>query len=158
MAATKGDKHKVRNTAIGRPREYDYEKEAQELDEWSQTDDALNLVDFTDKKPYLAQDLTDFAQRSIAFALALRKAKERINRRRERAVAEGRLNYGVWNRYASLRDKELLEHERAEKKFEADLRLKQLESQASDLVSVLINKATNTSRDLIQIDQKPSDD
>ncbi len=94
-----------------RPREYDYEAEAELLLEWSLKDDSISLYAFTDDKLYLAQDLTDFAKRCPKFAFALKKAKNRIVVRREKRLNSGDLNQAAWNRSASLYDRMLHDHE-----------------------------------------------
>jgi len=114
----------------GRPREYDYEKEADDLDKWSQADTSINLYAFTDRKPYLAQDLCDFAEKCPKFSLALRKAKERIARNREEKLAKGELHQAAFNRSASLHDRMLYHHEEhlKDRQAERDRGIKQEEA------------------------------
>lgn len=110
--------------AGGRPREVDYILQAKLLDEWSQKDDSISLYGFTDDKPYLAQQLSDFAQLSPEFALALRKAKERIARRREQKACEGTMHAAIWGRTVRCYDSALRAEEEATKDAEAERRMK----------------------------------
>src|SRR5208337_5321498 len=89
----------------GRPRKYDLVHEAKELDEWSKLPDSYSLYEFTDLKDYCAQDLSCFAKDCEEFAESLKKAKERLGVRREKAVHAGTYNYGVWNPNARVYDK-----------------------------------------------------
>jgi len=108
----------------GRPPVYDWIKEAQDLDEWSQSEDATTLYDFTDKKPYLASQLVDFAACSPKFSEALKKAKERIARRREKKVSEGKLHIAAWGRSARLYDSMLRKEEEDTKDQDLERKLK----------------------------------
>lgn len=109
----------------GRPLKYDLEQEAQDLLKWSLRDDATSLYRFTDHKEYLAQQLSQFAEQSTAFSLALKKAKERIAIRREDQCNSEIMNYGVWSRSVSLYDKLVddVEEDKKEKELERKKRL-----------------------------------
>jgi len=130
MAAAKSEKKSQEPVKNGRPREYDYEKEADDLEAWSLSPDAIHLYGFTDAKPYLAQDLCDFAEKSQKFSLALRKAKERIARHREDKLAKGELHQAAYNRNASLHDRMLYHHEEhlKDRQAERDRGIKQEEA------------------------------
>ncbi len=119
--APKGNKNAVGNKG-GRPPKYDLLKEAEELLSWSSKDDSTSLYQFTDRKDYLAEQLSQFAEREPEFASALKKAKERIGQRREQQCSTGQMNYGVWNRSAALYHKQLHHFEESIK--DADLNRK----------------------------------
>jgi hypothetical protein len=127
MAAPKGNKFAVCPENTGRPRKYNLEKEAQDLLEFIKRDDCLSLEDFTNDKEYLSQELSGFAQGSEVFALALKKAKEVIGRRREDFVSKGRMNSSVWNRSARLYSKNLKEEEEHEKDLDLNRKMKLIE-------------------------------
>lgn len=95
----------------GAPPKYDLLKEAQDLLDWSTKPDSTTLYDFTYFKDYLATELTVFAQREPKFALALKKAKERIGKNREIQCSKQTMNYGVWSRSAAMYDTMLKDHE-----------------------------------------------
>ncbi len=122
---------------FGRPSKYDLVKEAKDLDEWSKKPDSTSLYQFTNDKDYLHDELDDFADRCPIFALTLKKTKERIGQRREEYCNSGAMNYGVWNRSQALYHSKLHKFERAQKQFEADLRIKQeaktIEEMAKDI-------------------------
>src|SRR5271169_2760023 len=99
--------------AGGRPKEYDLVQEAKELDEWSLKEDSINIYGFINPKPYVAQQITQFAKQCEEFSLSLNKAKQRISERREKLAANGSMYSGVWNRTARIYDK-LLENQENE--------------------------------------------
>jgi hypothetical protein len=103
----------------GRPRKYDLIEEADALDKWSQLPDSYSLYQFTDLKPYCAQDLSRFAGDCLEFSESLKKAKERLSIRRETAVHAETFNYGIWNRNARVYDKLLKNQEDADKDADA---------------------------------------
>ncbi len=149
MAPPKGNKYAVGGNG-GRPPKYDLQKEALDLLHFSQRDDCLALEDFTYTKEYLAQDLCDFARRSDVFALALKKAKETIGRRREKMVSTGKMNYGVWYRSARLYSKMINWDEEEVKDLEMQRKMKLIDyeikkrSEVSSSVSEdFINHFTN---------------
>lgn len=117
----------------GRPPKYDLDKEADELLEWSKKPDSTAIYQFTDNKDYLADELDEFADRNVNFALALKKAKERIGQRREEHCNMGTMNYGVWNRSAAIYHSGLHKFEKAQKEFEANLRIKQEEKSFEEI-------------------------
>ena len=130
----------------GRPREHDYEKEADDLEEWSKSDDAISLYQFTDKKPYLAQDLADFANGSVKFRLALKKAKERIGCRRELLVHTNKFNYGVWARAARLYDPLINAKEDQDKDEDAIRKAKSLQAE-SELQGATLARMLQAAKD-----------
>lgn len=117
-----GNQNAKGSTTNGAPEKYDLEKEAQDLLDWSKKDNSFSLYDFTDPKDYAAKDLSYFASRSIVFSDALKKAKERISRRREVGVHSGTIDRTVWGRTARIYDHLLVESEEWEKDQEIERR------------------------------------
>lgn len=147
--APKGSKNALGNSG-GRPPEWDLDKEADELLEWSLKEDSTSLYQFTDLKEYLAQQLSQFAEQNTKFSLALRKAKERIGIRRERGANIGTIRNNVWERYAPVYDTMLHEFEDKQKAREAELK-----KNSSPIANIflttedLINRHPNASKDLV---------
>lgn len=144
-----GHRFSVGNHNSGRKRLYDYKELAKDLDQWSLRDDALSLYSWTDDKPFLAQDLRDFAAREPIFALALKKAKERIGLRRERAISleKPTLNYGAWSRSARLYDVLMKEEENEEWKFKASLAADESNKVSEDVVKGFTAVMTQLKKD-----------
>jgi hypothetical protein len=92
----------------GCPRKYDLKKEAKELMDWSEDENSLRLYAFTHDKDYCASDLDDFANSDNDFALALKKAKERLAMHREQHANDDMLKAHVYNKTAHVYDREIL--------------------------------------------------
>lgn len=133
----------------GRPSKYDLDKEAEDLLKWSLRDDATCLYQFTYDKPYIAEKLDDFARRNENFGFAFKKAKERIGVRREQKTNEGKFNFGVYNRSATIYNARLKQFEddkrKADKKldFEYKAKLLQIEFDLRRLISEKSNSTPN---------------
>ena len=113
----------------GRHLEYDIEKEADELLQWSLQDDALRLYAFVDKKPYAYSKLADFSNRSSYFREALEKAKNRIALRREDLVNHGMIAQCVYTRTHHIYDSAGVEADDNEKDKDLARDLKRLEKE-----------------------------
>lgn len=146
MPAPRGNQYAIDNQG-GRPPKYDLTKEAQDLNEWSKTPDSQCLYQFTYYKPYLAAQLTEFAQQNEEFSLALKKAKERIAVHRENACSQGKLHHRIWNRSARLYDHMLKEQEDTDKDTDIERNLKVAAAQP---VNPFLQK-------LLEIDGKTAD-
>lgn len=129
MAAPKGNQYAKGNPNSGRPPKYNLEKEASDLLLFSKRETCLSLEDFTDDKDYCASDLCEFARRSEVFSAALKKAKERIGKRREHFVNLDKLNYGVWNRSARLYSTLLKDDEEDVKDRDLERKIKLLQKE-----------------------------
>lgn len=127
MAPPKGNKYALGSTTSGRKPKYDLEVEAEKLLEYSKRDDCICLEDFTDDKDYCASDLWYFASRSDVFSKALKKAKDRIGKRRASLCDKGLMNYGVWNRSARLYTPTMRWEEEYTKDEEATRKMKLIE-------------------------------
>jgi hypothetical protein len=118
-----GNKYALGNDG-GRPTEHDYIKYANDIVEWAKQCDSFNLIGFASKIGVLREQLYDFAAVSPEFSHALITARQLLILNREKLVSSGKLHQSIYNRYASLHDKELLLHERAEKAYEIELKTK----------------------------------
>lgn len=111
----------------GRPRKYDYEKEAKDLLEWSLKEDSYNILAFVNPKEYTFNTMLRFIEGSEAFAEAFQKAYQRCAQRREKMLNQKKLNYGIWERYADLYDPSLALHEELKETRKAKLRAQEQE-------------------------------
>lgn len=109
---------------MGRGDAYDLDKEAQDLLDWSLLDTSLTLYGFTDDKRYCTQDLFIYARRNENFNVALKKAKNRIAKRREEHVNDEMMNSVVYaktiHNYDTIADDH--DDEKEERKFKRDIR------------------------------------
>lgn len=135
--------------AGGRPPVYDWIKEAKDLDEWSKLDDSITLYDFTDQKPYLASQLVDFAACSPEFSESLKKAKERIARRREKKLNEGKLHIAAWGRSARLYDGLLKKQEDQDKDDDAERKAKIVAATPVNPMTPIMQQVEGKSAELV---------
>lgn len=117
MAAPKGNKYAAGSS-------YDLIAIAKSLDEWSKRDDAMHLTEFALEQDVYPQRLFEWRDQEPKFADSLKKAKARIAMRLLRRLHDkiNPYNYGVLMRYLPVYDSTLHDFERAEKKYESDLR------------------------------------
>jgi len=111
---------------IGRPEKWTadlIEKEAEQLIEWSKTDDAIILREFPASRGYGPQWLTYLADKSPTFSEALKIARCNVGVRREKMGLRGDVDAGIVKASLATYDDEhramLKEMKRAEK--EGDL-------------------------------------
>lgn len=135
--------------AVGRPREHNYLKESQELDEWSLLEDSINLYAFVDRKTYLASELSEFAKRCPEFAEALKKAKQRIALRRERMLCTGKLHIAAWGRSARLYDGMLKAQEDQDKDDDAERKAKIVAATPVNPMSHVIQQVDGKTSELV---------
>ena len=123
--------HNTENS--GRPPKYDLDVEAQKLLDWSSLPNSIRLQDFCDDKDYSTYELHEYAERNNLFALAMKKAKDRIASRRELWCMSNIMNTSVYNKtihnYCHVmrkHDKDVLDEELVRKKelLEFDAKLK----------------------------------
>lgn len=84
---------------VGRPREYDAEKIAQELLEWVKDEDSINIAQFCADRGYLPGLIWRLDKESEDFSYAYTIARLKLAERRERLLNADLLNYGAWQRY-----------------------------------------------------------
>lgn len=83
----------------GRPREYDAEKIASELLEWSRDEESINIAQFCADRGYLPGLIWRLEKESEDFSYAYTIARLKLAERRERLMNNDLLNYGAWQRY-----------------------------------------------------------
>jgi hypothetical protein len=84
---------------VGRPREYDAEKIAEEILEWCKHEDSINMTQFCFDRGYLPGLIWRLEKESDDFSDAYTLAKMKLAERRERMLNNNLLNYGAWQRY-----------------------------------------------------------
>lgn len=97
MAPTKAKLLEKRK--VGRPREYDAEKIANELLEWSKDEESINIAQFCADRGYLPGLIWRLEKESDDFSYAYTIARLKLAERRERLMNNNLLNYGAWARY-----------------------------------------------------------
>jgi hypothetical protein len=117
-------------------RKYNYEKIADELDEWSKQENSINFVGFCAEKSYLPELIWRAKQESQYFEEIYIIAKMRLADRREKMMNADLLNYGSWHRYAKHYDPFLDKHEDIEAQKKADRDKKIADTKAMNLVSL----------------------
>ncbi len=130
MAAPKGNKYGKFNPLSGRPKTYTKEfidKEALALAEWSESDEAYILREFSAIRGYVPNTLYEFVQQNEAFRSAYEYAKNIIGARREQQLLD-RQSDKPYLKYANWHDEEIHKFERAEARFENDLKVEQIAS------------------------------
>jgi hypothetical protein len=83
----------------GRPREYDAQKIADELIEWSKDEESINIAQFCADRGYLPGLIWRLEKESEDFSYAYTIARLKLAERRERLMNNNLLNYGAWQRY-----------------------------------------------------------
>jgi len=97
MASTKAQLLEKRKA--GRPREYDAQKIADELLEWSKDEESINIAQFCADRGYLPTLIWRLEKESEEFSYAYTIARLKLAERRERLMNNNLLNYGAWQRY-----------------------------------------------------------
>lgn len=97
MAPTKAQLLEKRK--VGRPREYDAEKIAEELLEWSKNEESINIAQFCADRGYLPGLIWRLEKESDDFSYAYTITRMKLAERRERLMNNDLLNYGAWHRY-----------------------------------------------------------
>jgi hypothetical protein len=114
-----------------KPIKVDYEEEARLLLEWADKEDSDHLAKFTLCRGTYAAKLWEWRDSSDRFAEALKIAKDKINIRIRDKFCDPNKNYHpmLAMRDITAHDVLLKGEERNDKKFEADLKLKQAEAE-----------------------------
>src|SRR5215213_7525902 len=97
MAPTKSQLLEKRKA--GRPREYDSQKIADELIEWTRDEESINIAQFCADRGYLPSLIWRLEKESEDFSYAYTIARLKLAERRERLMNNDFLNYGAWQRY-----------------------------------------------------------
>ncbi len=136
----KGNKAAVGNPNSGRPIETDYEEEARLLLKWCKKEDSDHLAQFTIERGTYSTKLWEWRDASTVFSDALKMAKDQLNIKVREKLNNPDKHY---DRMLAMRDISnydilLKFEERDDKKFEADLKIKQ--DAAAALTLVELNK------------------
>ncbi len=123
-----------REMKITKPRTYDYDKLAEEILEWAEQEDSINLCAFCVERGYLPGTLWDIQQKHEPFAQAYEFARMRLAERRERMLNADMLNAGSFHRYQAQYDPFLRKDETDEKDKDAARRKGIVESEQTNLV------------------------
>lgn len=111
---------------MGRPREHDRKKIAQELLEWSTNPTAFNLIQFTRPRMLSVTKLPGWAEEDEEFREALKLAKESIAMNRFEATLEGALPYADYAKneaqYDPMRDR----FQQRERRLELDVKKEEI--------------------------------
>lgn len=121
MAAPKGNKNALGNENSGRPA-VDLIQMAKDLIEWSYQPDALNLIGFSSPRRMSVTKLPEWAEKNVEFREALNLAKENIGINRFKAACGNLMPQVFYTRSEGMYDPLHHRYDRAEKKFESDLR------------------------------------
>jgi len=132
MPAPKGNKNALGCENSGRP-PVDLQKMAKELIEWSYQPDALNLIGFSSPRRMSVTKLPEWADRDVEFREALTIAKENIGQNRFKAANNGTMIQQFFTRSEGMYDPLHHRYDRAEKKFESDLRKQEEGSKATTI-------------------------
>lgn len=135
------------NNLGGRPREYDRDQIAEEMIEWAQLPDSINLCGFSAKKLIPPSKITAWARECEKFRLSYEIVKAIVGERRERLLSSQQLHVKAYDLNAKTYDHFLKEEHKEEKTFESSLR-KEEDDKASKTLNVNItsysdNKSTS---------------
>lgn len=130
----------IKKDVGGRPREHNRDEIAEKLILWAKKDDSLNLCGFCADNLIAPSKIGMFARECEKFRLSLDITKSILADRREKMLSEGKLHMKAYDLNANTYDYFLKEEKREEKKFESDLKSKELET-ALKLTPEQINQA-----------------
>jgi hypothetical protein len=109
----------------GRPKEADPAIAAQEMMDWVQKDDALNICGFCADYNYSDDMIYDWAKTSPIFSEAWKRVRFKLADKREKKVSEGKLhqlayakNHGVYDRFTHRHDEKNKDRESDRRKAE----------------------------------------
>lgn len=110
---------------VGRPRTHDREKIAEEMVEWAQKEDSINLCKFccTRKPPISPRKITEWAKECNQFREAYDTAKACLGARREEWLASERLHVKAYDLNANTYDHFLKDEKRQAAEHAASLAL-----------------------------------
>ncbi len=121
----------------GRPREYDAEKIAAELLEWSKDEESINIAQFCADRGYLPGLIWRLEKESEDFAYAYTITRLKLAERRERLLNNDLLNYGSWQRYQRGYDPFLAKDEDEKEDKDAARRKGVVEAEQMNLVTLV---------------------
>lgn len=107
---------------MGRPREWDRDKVAENLVEWAKKDTSINLNGFCGENLLPPSKITLWAKECDNFRQAYEIAKALLGERRERYLEQERLHVKAYDMNAKVYDHFLKDESRDEKAFESKLK------------------------------------
>lgn len=120
----------------GFQRQYDPDILAEELLEWVEDEEAINIAQFCADRGYVPSLIWSLEKQNGYFTYALQIAKLKIAERRERLVNADLLNSGIFHRYQACYDIFLRKDEDDEKDKEAARKRGVVESEQLNLVKL----------------------
>lgn len=119
---------------MGRPREHDREKIAQELIEWARKEDSINFNKFccTREPPIPATKLLDWSKEDDNFRVAYQTAKAFLGCRREEWLSKELLHVKAYDLNANVYDLIAKDEKMSMSSYEASLR-KESESKPTEI-------------------------
>jgi hypothetical protein len=132
----------------GRPRIHDRDQIALDMIEWAKLPDSINLNKFccTREPPLAPSMITNWARECERFKRAYETAKAFLGARREEWLAEERLHVKAYDLNANTYDHFLKDERRAEKEYEASLKVEK-----SDQPTKIIFEVNNGTGNQIEI-------
>lgn len=125
---------------MSRPREYDREKIAKDMVEWSKLDTSLNLNEFCAKNSVPPSYITDWAKEEShlpknerIFSAAYELTKSSLGFRREQKLADGTLHVKAYDLNARTYDHFMRLERRAEIEHEHKLKTEEVEQVSADV-------------------------
>jgi hypothetical protein len=118
----------------GRLREHDRDQIALDMIEWAQKEDSLNLNGFCAEQLIAPSKISNWAKEEPFFRQAYEITKAILAERRERRLAEDKLHVKAFDLNASVYDHFLKETRMEIAKFEAMLKIENLDSQSPEVL------------------------
>ena len=113
----------AKDHGFGRPRNFVIEDEATALIEWAKLPTALVLNGFGPTRGYSSKSMYQWETESAVFLEAMNMARDLISERLQQILIE-KGNARPFDRYATLLDKRLHQHEREDATFELEHKAK----------------------------------
>lgn len=118
----------------GRLREHDRNQIALDMVEWAQKDDSLNLNGFCALKLIAPSKISQWAREEEFFRLSFEITKSILAERREKRLSEDKLHVKAYDLNACNYDHFLKESKMEMAKFEAMLKIENLDSQSPEVL------------------------
>lgn len=111
---------------LGRPREHDRDKIAQDLVDWAKLPDSINLNKFCAIKEISPCKLTIWADKDESFRKAFELAKAYLGARREELLSKGVLHVKAYDLNAKTYDYFLKQEHRQQLEYESSLKKEEI--------------------------------
>jgi hypothetical protein len=116
----------------GRPQKYDRVEYAKLLDDWSETKDAVNIMQFCAKYNLEGEYISRWAKESDEFSQSLNRARAKLCARQSELVQKGKYDWRDYNRQLGYYNKVIQEFDREELAYEYGLK-KGLENKETNI-------------------------